>query len=115
MHEVSLMEQTLHIAIENARQHGSNKIERLKMRLGEMSGVVPEALQFAFDALKQGTIAAEAILDIETVPVICYCHRCQTTFHPAHLFYECPDCGELSRDTQSGREIELSSLELSDQ
>lgn len=113
MHEVSLMEQTLEIALENAHQQGANKINRLKMRIGEMSGVVPEALEFAFDVVTEGTIASGAILEIESVPVICYCGHCQQEFKPADLFYQCPQCEQLSSQVRSGKEIELTSLELS--
>lgn len=113
MHEVSLMEQTLEIALQNAHQQGANKINRLKMRIGEMSGVVPEALEFAFDVVTEGTIAAGAILEIESVPVICYCPNCEQEFKPADLFYQCPHCEQLSSKIRSGKEIELTSLELS--
>lgn len=113
MHEVSLMEQTLEIAIESARQQGASKIHRLTMRIGAMSGVVPEALTFAFDIVAQETIAADAKLDIESVPVLCFCPSCTKEFNPPDLFYECPNCGELRTKLVSGKEIELKSLEVS--
>ncbi len=114
MHEVSLMEQTLELALEYAHQQHAQKILRLKMRLGAMSGVVPEALEFAFDIVTRGTIAEGAKLEIEEVPVVCHCANCNLEFQPADLFYECPQCGELSSEVRSGKEIELASLELSD-
>lgn len=114
MHEVSLMEQTLEIAIDRARSQNSTQIHRLKMRIGELSGVVPEALNFAFDVVTQGTIAEGAKLEIETVPTVCYCSQCDREFHPVDAYiYECPDCGNLSFQIRSGREIELTSLEVS--
>ena len=113
MHEVSIMEQTIQIALENAHQQNANKIHRLKMRLGEMSGVVPEALNFAFDVVTEGTIAEGAILEIENIPIQCYCGHCQQNFSPSDLFYECPHCHQLSTQILAGKEIELSSLEIS--
>jgi hydrogenase nickel incorporation protein HypA/HybF len=113
MHEVSIMAQTLEIALENACQQGANKIHRLKMRIGEMSGVVPEALNFAFDVVTEETIAEGANLEIEMVPVVCYCPHCQIEFQPNSLFYECPQCDRLSNKIIAGREIELTSLEVS--
>lgn len=114
MHEISLMAQTLEIALENARQQGANKINRLKMRIGKMSGVVPEALEFAFDVVTQGTIAQGATLEIESVPVVCYCSQCQQEFSPPDVFYQCPNCQQFTQKVISGKEIELTSLELSD-
>lgn len=113
MHEVSIMEQTLEIALENVRSQGARQIHWLKMRIGEMSGVVPEALEFAFDVVTEGTIAQGAKLEIETVPVVCHCSNCGVEFQPPELFYECPQCGHLSSQIIAGKEIELTSLEVS--
>jgi hydrogenase nickel incorporation protein HypA/HybF len=113
MHEVSIIEQTLEIAVSQAQQQGATKIHRLKMRIGKMSSVVPEALEFAFDVVTKGTMAEGAILEIELVPVVCYCSHCQENFQPQDWFYQCPNCLELSVKTLSGQEIELSSLEIS--
>jgi len=113
MHEVSIMEQTIEIALNNAHNQGANKIHQLKMRIGTMSGVVPEALNFAFDVVTEGTIAQGATLEINIVPVVCYCPHCQIEFQPSDLFYECPQCDRLSNQIIAGREIELTSLEVS--
>jgi hydrogenase nickel incorporation protein HypA/HybF len=114
MHEVSIMEQTLDIALSAARQQGAGQIHRLSMRIGEMSGVVADALRFAFDVVTQNTIAEGAILDIETVAVSCQCQHCGTTFHPPDLIFECPRCGSRNVQVLSGKEIELASLEVSE-
>ena len=57
MHEISIMQSTLELAEEQAREAGGNGIARIRLRIGLMSGVVPEALEFAFDVLKKGTMA----------------------------------------------------------
>ena len=113
MHEVSLMEQTLAIAFAHAGRQNASKIHWLKMRIGAISGVVPEALQFAFDVVTEGTIAQGAKLEIEMVPVTCFCPKCDVEFKPDRLFYECPQCGSLSSKIVTGKEIELTSLEVS--
>jgi hydrogenase nickel incorporation protein HypA/HybF len=113
MHELSLMESTLEIALENARRQGAQKIHQLNLRVGAMSGVVPEALEFAFDACTQDTIAEGANLKIELVPALCYCENCQYEFSPPDLIYACPDCGQISSKLIQGRELQLISLEVS--
>ena len=113
MHEVSIMEQTLEIAINKAKNQGAKQIYNLKMRIGAVSGVVPEALTFAFDVITDNTIAQGAKLEIETVPVKCYCSHCQQDFYPSDLvIYECPQCGQFSHKIITGKEIELTSLEV---
>jgi hydrogenase nickel insertion protein HypA len=70
MHEVSLLENTLELALDYARQHNATQIHHLTLRVGQLSGVIPEALQFAFDIVVQGTIAQTATLSIESIPAI---------------------------------------------
>ncbi len=113
MHELSLMQDTLVLAAQQARQAGGQRIHRVMMRIGPLSGVVSETLQFAFDVLKKDTIAVDATLEIESVPVRCYCQPCASEFSPADLICECPVCHEISTDLRSGREVELTSLEVS--
>ncbi|HEY9853603.1 MAG TPA: hydrogenase maturation nickel metallochaperone HypA [Leptolyngbyaceae cyanobacterium] len=113
MHEVSLMANTLDIALEHAQTQGAQKIHLLKMRVGALSGVVPEALEFAFDVCTQGTIAEGAKLEIDYLPVTCYCANCQLKFEPDDAIYECPVCHQISTDIRQGKELELASLEVS--
>lgn len=113
MHEVGLMQSTLGLALERAAQEGARRIHRLTMRVGPLSGVVPEALEFAFDVLAQGTIAEGALLDVERVPILCDCPACRLEFQPDDLFCECPRCHQVSVEVHQGRELELTSVEVS--
>ena len=78
-----------------------------------MSGVEPDALSFAFEVLRKDTLAAEAKLEIETVPASCWCARCQTEFPVLDLIYQCPQCHEPSAELRRGLELELVSIEVS--
>ncbi|KGF71845.1 hydrogenase nickel incorporation protein HypA [Neosynechococcus sphagnicola sy1] len=113
MHELGLLENTLELALGYAQQQGASQIHRLTLRVGQLSGVMPEALRFAFDVVVQGTIAANAELEIETIPAICYCPTCQQDFQPPDWIYECPDCHQLCTQLLQGRDLELVSLEVS--
>lgn len=113
MHELSLLEETLSLAVGYAQQQGATRIHRLTLRVGQLSGVVPEALQFAFDVVVQGTMAETAVLAIETLPAICYCPTCRQDFQPSDWIYECPTCLHLCSEVRQGRDLELVSLEVS--
>ena len=58
MHEVGVMQSALEIALEQAGRQGASRIDCIALRVGPLSGVVPEALEFAFDVVARGTIAA---------------------------------------------------------
>ncbi|RMF22321.1 MAG: hydrogenase maturation nickel metallochaperone HypA [Cyanobacteria bacterium J083] len=110
MHEVSLMQNALNMAIEQAKQNKAQKISHLCLNIGQLSGVIPEALEFAFEILVQGTIAENAQLEIRTIPVVCYCQKCDRQFQANDFIYECPQCQQISSNIVSGRELELASL-----
>jgi hydrogenase nickel incorporation protein HypA/HybF len=65
MHELSIAEELLNIITEKARQAGIGKISRINLRIGEFSGVLPDALVFAFEMLSRDTISQGARIEIE--------------------------------------------------
>ena len=113
MHEVGLMENALAIALEYAARERVERIEKLSMRVGTLSGVEPDALWFAFDIVTQNTIAEGARLDIESCPTRCYCEVCRREFEPVEMGYDCPVCQTWSQSIVQGKELELASLEVS--
>ena len=113
MHELSLMQDTVIIATKQAQEAGASQIHRIMMQVGALSGAVPETLEFAFDIVAKGTMAEGAKLEIERVPLLCYCPACAQEFAPADLVCECTCCGRPSVDVRRGRELQLTSLEVS--
>ncbi|MBF2078043.1 MAG: hydrogenase maturation nickel metallochaperone HypA [Synechococcales cyanobacterium T60_A2020_003] len=114
MHELSLMEETIAIALNYAHQHHAHKIHRIHMRVGQLSGVVPDALQFAFDVAVKGTMAESAHFSMEMLPVVCDCAMCNQPFEPDDPWvYQCPRCQHYSSAILQGKELEIASLEVS--
>jgi hydrogenase nickel incorporation protein HypA/HybF len=112
MHELSIMESALTMALEQARKSGAGRVHVIRLRIGALSGVVPDALQFAFEALTPGTPAEGAELAIEHVPARFWCVACTREFQSDDLFAECPNCHLPSGELRAGREMELASLEI---
>ena len=65
MHEVSIMEGAVRMAVDAAKSAGANRVLALRLRVGTLSGVVPEALRFAFDVVCRDTIAEGASLELD--------------------------------------------------
>ena len=112
MHELSIMQSALDQVLEKARQAGASRVHAIRLRIGALSGVVPDALQFAFEALADGTPAQGAQLLIEDVPARFWCAACSHEFEATRMFAECPDCHRPSAELRAGREMELTSLEV---
>ena len=112
MHELSIMQNALHQALREARLAGAARVHEIRLRIGVLSGVVPDALRFAFEALTPGTAAEGAVLTIEEVPARFWCAACLKEFVSANFYAECPDCGNPSGELRAGRELEFSSMEV---
>jgi len=112
VHELSIVQSALSLAVGQMEQAGASRVYAVRLKIGALSGVVPDALRFAFDALSAGTPAEGAQLIVENIPARFWCAACQREFEGSQLFAECPDCGELSRELRAGRELELASLEI---
>ena len=112
MHEVSIMAEAVRLAMESARAAGAPRVTGLRLRVGSLSGAVPEALRFAWDVVRRDTPAAEAWLEIESVPAACWCAKCRAEFAFENGLSECPRCHEVSGDLRRGRELEIASVEV---
>ena len=113
MHELGIMQSALEMAEERARAAGGKQIHRIRLRVGALSGVVPEALRFAYEGLRIETLASEAELEIEEIQAVCWCEACETEFMARDRQFECPRCHQQTGQLRRGTELELTSREIS--
>ncbi len=112
MHEVGLMSDALRLALDYLERNGGGRVTVMRMRVGGMSGVVSEALQFAFATLTPGTPAEGARLELEPVPVLWYCRTCRLSFEVQDRMAQCPGCAGIDVELRQGTEFELQSIEV---
>ncbi len=112
MHEAGLMQNVLNMALEHAKLNNAARIEAINVKIGLLAGVVPDALEFAFEAMKTGTIAENARLNVEYAPVVCWCRPCKKEFKPEDFSSICPECGKNDIEIRSGLEMNLVSIEV---
>lgn len=112
MHELSIVASLFEIMQEKAREKGAKKITFVKLQVGRLSGVVPEFLATAFDVYKKDTIADEAGLEIEEVPLKVRCKTCGKTMIRDDFVFLCIGCGSQDLDTLTGTELFLEKMEM---
>lgn len=112
MHEFSIATSLLEIISQEARAHQGARVTAVTLRIGTLSGVVPEALEFAFQVLSEGTVAEGARLVIERVALRIACNACGTASMPADPFIICPLCGSVDVEIKAGRELDIESMEI---
>ena len=112
MHEAGLMQNVLEMSLERAKAHNAARIEAINIKIGVLAGVVPDALEFAFEAMKKGTMAENARLNVDYAPVVCWCRGCEKEFKPEDFSSICPACGKNDIEIRSGLEMNLISIEV---
>ncbi len=113
MHEVSIALNLLDIVVEECRKSGGSTVESINIRIGRASGVMTDALLFAFDAVKAGSVAAGAGLNIEEVPLSGHCRECGDDFEVGEEYVLCcPLCGGVSFEITAGRELDIIDMEV---
>ena len=113
MHEVSIMQSALEAAERHALAQGATRIHKIVLHIGAASGVEPDALEFAFGPVTEGSMADGAALQIIRVPVVRYCKGCSIEFDAPDLLIQCPQCGNYALEIRRGTEMDLASLEVS--
>ncbi len=114
MHETALALSILDIIVEKCSEAGGRTVDSVRVRIGKAAGVLPEALQFAFEAAKTTTVAEKAELIIESVPVGGSCNDCKKDFSVDDVPYvfACPLCGSKAFEIKTGREMEIVDMEV---
>jgi hydrogenase nickel incorporation protein HypA/HybF len=112
MHELSVVSGLFEVLEEKAREAGAVRVTAVTIRVGRLSGVVPDLLESAFDAFKKGTIASGAALRVETAPVRARCRSCGKEASTEEPLFSCPACGAPGLEILEGMDIFLQKIEI---
>jgi hydrogenase nickel incorporation protein HypA/HybF len=112
MHEMSLTQSVVEIALEEARKAGAARVTRIMLDIGRLSAVEPEAMRFCFDAVTAGTAAEGAALDIADIAGAGWCLDCGKTVALEERFGPCPDCAGYKVQMTAGDEMKIRELEV---
>ncbi len=114
MHELSIACSIIETVEENLPD-ANTKVKKVFLKIGKLSGVVKDALLFSFDIAAQNTNLEGATLEIEELPIIIFCDKCnsETELGNPPIFY-CKDCGESTANIKQGKEMEIISIEIDD-
>jgi len=112
MHELSIVASLFEILEEKAKEQKAKKVTAITVKVGALSGVVSEFLITAFDVYKKDTIAEEAELKIEEVPLKVKCQKCGAVIIKDDFVFLCEKCESRELKTLAGTELLLEKIEL---
>jgi len=112
VHEISIVVSILDIVEAKAREQNAHSVQVIKLSLGEFTTIAQDALQFAFESARQGTLAGNARLDIEVIPMRLHCVVCDATTQPEMgILLICSQCG-FPLSIIAGEELQIEYIEV---
>ena len=112
MHELSLMESVREIVDDAARANGAARVAIVRLQIGALASVDPQALRFAFDIVMRGGPAETAALEIQSVAGAAWCWDCARTVALIAHGLGCPECGGYRIEITGGTEMRVQEIDL---
>jgi hydrogenase nickel incorporation protein HypA/HybF len=112
MHEFSIAQSIMEIVLAEAQKANARRVIKVTLNIGELAGVLPESLSFCFELLAKSTIAENAVLTVNRIPVNALCSHCKINIQIRDNRYLCPHCGQSAIELTSGRELQIAQLEI---
>jgi hydrogenase nickel incorporation protein HypA/HybF len=111
MHEMSITQGIIDICEQHAV---GRRVLSLDVEIGELSSVVPDAIEFCFDACSKGTLMEGARLNIIRIPGKGRCEDCRADTPLSEVFGACAHCGGYHVTILSGEEMRVKEIEVDD-
>ena len=112
MHELSITQQVLDIALNKAKEANAQRVNRINLVIGEISSVIDDSVQFYFDFLSRDTMAQGAQLSFRRIQLQVKCWKCGECFSPDGGPWECPKCHNQGAEIVHGNEFYIDSIEV---
>lgn len=112
MHEMALAESVLDLVEDCIRKEGAQRVKTVRLEIGKLSAVEPEAMRFCFDAVARGTLAEGAVLDIIEQEGSAWCFDCNREVPLAARYDPCAACGGFRLQVAEGTAMRVKELEI---
>jgi hydrogenase nickel incorporation protein HypA/HybF len=113
MHELSIISSVVETVMESLAPYPGARVVEVRLRVGALSAVIEDSLQFCFGIATDGTPLEKARLVVTIVPVVMHCAACDAHVELESVqSFRCPKCDALCFDLRQGRELEIESFEI---
>lgn len=112
MHELSVTESLLTIAVKHAEKANARRVTDLHIVIGDLASMVDDSIQFYWDVIARETIAEGATLHFRRVPAELQCNTCAEKYRPTDKELICPNCGGVGARIIAGEEFALESIDV---
>lgn len=114
MHELPVTQSIINICSEEAEKNNAKKVSKINLKIGDLSGLVPDCIQYYFDIISENTIVQGAELVIEKVSVKMLCNKCGYQGAMNLETFDCPKCKSKDVKIVGGKEFYIDTMEVDD-
>jgi hydrogenase nickel incorporation protein HypA/HybF len=111
MHEIRIAKDLSEIVLKVAAMNNLSRVTKVNISFGQMIQIIPDIFDFVFREAVRDTIAFDAVVDIEILPVKMRCKNCKNEFNINDNIYLCRRCASLELDIMQGKELFIKSIE----
>ena len=112
MHELGITQSIVDIATRTAREQQAEKILSVTVDIGDLSGVVADAVEFCYEACVQGTLLENSRLIINRIAGTGRCDDCGADTRLDNMTFACPACGSYALQRTGGEELNIKEVEI---
>jgi hydrogenase nickel incorporation protein HypA/HybF len=112
VHELGITQSIVEIADKTARDQGAQRVLSVSIEVGNLSGVVPDAVEFCYEACVQGTFLEGSRLIINRIEGLGRCDDCRAEFKLDNMTFDCPACGSYAVQRLQGEELNIKEVEI---
>jgi hydrogenase nickel incorporation protein HypA/HybF len=109
---MSIAQSLINIIQEEMEKHGARELRSVRLNIGQMSAVVPDALSFCFQVITEGTALEGARLDMEIIPLKGICRTCGSEFEIVDYAFVCPACAGTQIEAVAGQDLSIVEIEV---
>jgi len=114
MHELSVAQNIVEIIQKHVPEKEWERVGAVRLKIGRVAGVVPDSLEFSFQAITAETPLRRTHLEIDLVPFRIKCNACGATTENEAGFAVCGECGNANIEILSGSELDISEIEIAE-
>jgi hydrogenase nickel incorporation protein HypA/HybF len=112
MHELSMAYEINRIVDESVNADQKKFVKSVRVRIGKLQNILPDSLNFCFEAVNStcGTMGPK--LEIEQVPITAECNKCGSVNEIEGFVFRCIRCGSSDIKVITGNELSVIEIEL---
>lgn len=112
MHELSITESIVNMVSDEVKKQNINKVTKINIVLGELTGFEEDSIKFYFDVLSEGTPLYGAELNFKKIKAEFKCRNCGMIYNRSNFTFKCPYCGNSGVLIDKGKELYVESIDV---